>query len=859
MIGFRTPFLGRALLLFFLNYNHPISVMGDYEELYSKIAAQKGRVFAWFWFWVQVFMAFPIYMRNALYWGKTMFGNYLKISIRNIRKHKGYSFINIAGLAIGMACCILIFLWVQDEISFDRFHENSDRIYRILSTDHSGGEIFRSAGVPSLLGPTLIEEYPEVVNFARGQVGWSGYNLHLGDKSFMTEKLATVDPSFFEIFRFPFIAGDPETALEDKHSMVLTETLAKKIFGNVDPVGQILQISERDFKITAVIEDIPADSHLQFDYAFPSINMADFRESKFDSWEYSQFATYIELAPEADAEALTQKIAGIVKTHLLESKKVISLQALKDVHLHSKSIDTWMVVYTPQGNITFVYIFTLTAMCILLLACINFMNLATARASTRMKEVGLRKVVGADKKDLIKQFMGEAILFSLLAFLVSILLVKLLLPVFNTLSGKEFALDFSADFRVYLGLLGIVVMTGLLSGSYPALYLSSFRPVSILRSITPLTLKKSGMMRKMLVVGQFTFSIVLIVTTVVIYSQLHFIQAKDLGFDQKNIISFASYGEIGRNYEAVKNELLRNPDILSVCQGFPPSQSLRGTTEVDWEGKDPSREFLIHQDTGDYDYLETFGMEMAEGRYYSREFPTDPDNFVVNETAVKLMELEDPVGKRFTHEGKTGRIIGVLKDYHGGSLHHPIQPKVFTFSNGFFTFVSFRPGKTSETVEYLEDKWNKFVPGYPFRYGFLDENIANQYETERRIGKIFQYFTVLAIFIASLGLFGLASFMTERRTKEIGIRKVLGAKVLAIIVLLSKEFVKWVLIANLVAWPVAYIISRNWLKGFAYRIDLGLSIFLFSSILALLIAVITVSYQAFKAARANPVKSLRYE
>jgi putative ABC transport system permease protein len=332
-----------------------------------------------------------------------------------------------------------------------------------------------------------------------------------------------------------------------------------------------------------------------------------------------------------------------------------------------------------------------------------------------------------------------------------------------------------------------------------------------------------------------------------------------LGFDQKNIISFASYGEIGRNYEAVKNELLQNPDILSICQGFPPSQSLRGTTEVDWEGKEPSREFLIHQDTGDYDYLETLGLEMAEGRYYSREFPTDPDNFVVNETAVKLMELEDPVGKRFTHEGKTGRIIGVLKDYHGGSLHHPIQPKVFTFSHGFFTFVNFRPGKTSEMVEYLEDKWNKFVPGYPFRYGFLDENIANQYETERRVGRIFQYFTALAVFIACLGLFGLASFMTERRTKEIGIRKVLGAKVLAIIVLLSREFVKWVIVANVIAWPVAYIIARNWLQSFAYRISLGWSIFVFSSLMALVIAVLTVSFQAFKAARANPVKSLRYE
>jgi len=859
MRDFRPPVLGRSLLLFFLNFNHPSAVFGDYEELHFKIAIQKGRFFAWLWFWGQVAMAFPLYVKNAMYWGKTMFGNYLKIAIRNIRKHKGYSFINIAGLAIGMACCILIFLWVQDELGFDRFHENSDRIFRILSTDHSGGEVFRSAGVPSMLGPALVEDYPEVVNYVRAQVGWSGYYLHLGDKNFMTERLATVDPSFFEIFRFPFIAGDPKSALQDKHSIVLTETLAKKAFGNEDPLGQVLQISERDFNVTAVIEDIPAESHLRFDYAFPSINMADFRESKFDSWEYSQFATYIELAPGADAKTLAGKIEGIVKTHLPGSKKVISLQALKDIHLHSKGIDTWMVVYAPQGNIDFVYIFTLTAFCILLLACVNFMNLATARATTRMKEVGLRKVVGADKKDLFKQFMGESILFSLLAFVVSLFLVQLLLPVFNTLSGKAFSLDFSADFQIYLGLLGIVVATGLLSGSYPALYLSSFRPVNILRSLTPLTFRKSGTMRKLLVVGQFTFSIILIVTTVVIYSQLHFIQNKDLGFDKENIISFASYGEIGRNYEAVKNELMQNPDILSVCRGFPPSVSLRGTTDVEWEGKDSSREFLIHSDTGDFDYLQTFGMEMAEGRYYSRLYPTDPENFVLNETAVKQMELDSPIGKRFTLEGRTGRIIGVMKDYYGGSLHHPIQPKVFVFSEGFFTFVKFAPGRISETVEYLEGKWNEFVPGYPFRYGFLDEDIANEYLTEKRIGRIFRNFTGLAIFIACLGLFGLASFMTERRTKEIGIRKVLGAKVWTIILLLSKEFIKWVLIANVIAWPIAFILARKWLEGFAYRISLGWSIFAISALLALVIAVLTVSFQAFQAARADPVRSLQYE
>jgi len=834
-------------------------MMGDYQKLYSSKLRTRGRVYAWLWFWGQVFIAFPFYVKNAVYWGKTMFSNYLKISLRNIRKHKAYSFINIAGLAMGMALCILIFLWVQDELSFDSFHKNRNQIHRLLSTDLAGGEIFRAAGVPSLLGPTLVEEYPEVVNYARAQVGWTGYFLHLGDKNFMQERLATVDPTFFEIFHFPFLSGDPKTALLEKTSMVLTETLAKKAFGNEDPMGKIIQISDRDFTVTGVIEDLPADSHLQFDYAFPSINMADFRESKFDSWAYSQFATYVELRKNTDLQALSDKISNIVTKHIPVSKKVISLQSLKDIHLHSKGINTWQIVYTPQGNITYVYIFTLTALLILALACINFMNLATARAGTRIKEVGLRKVVGAAKKDLFKQFMGESILFSFLAFIFAVFLVKLLLPTFNILTGKHYILSFSSDFEVYLGLLGIVILTGLLSGSYPALYLSSFRPVNILKAVTPFSLKKSGTMRKVLVVGQFAFSIILIVATVVISSQMRYIQSKDLGFDKDNIISLASYGEIGRNYEASKNEMMENPNILNICRGFPPSSGFGATTDVDWEGKNPTNEFMIGSDMVDYDYLDTFGMEMAEGRFYSREFPTDAENFIVNETAVKLMGLQSPVGKKFTYQGHTGVIIGVVKDYHGGSLHSPIQPKVLKFSDGFFTFVKFRPGNVAEMVEYLKEKWEKFVPGLPFRYEFVDQSIANQYENEKRIEKIFSYFTGLAVFIACLELFGLASFMAEQRTKEIGIRKVLGAKVWTIVLLLSKEFIKWVLLANILAWPIAYFIAKKWLQGFAYKISLGWGIFVFSSVLALMIAVLTVSVQAFKVARSNPIDSLRYE
>ncbi|MGD9347531.1 MAG: FtsX-like permease family protein, partial [Candidatus Aminicenantes bacterium] len=546
--------------------------------------------------------------------------------------------------------------------------------------------------------------------------------------------------------------------------------------------------------------------------------------------------------------------------HLPKSKKEVFLQPLSAIHLHSTDINSWEVVYPNPGNITYVYIFGLIAVCILLIACINFMNLATARSSTRAREVGMRKVSGARRIDLIKQFIGESIVLSVLSLGLGILCVELLLPAFNRLSGKQLSLQYTESFLLWITLLAIALLTGIAAGSYPALFLSAFQPSKVLKSSAHLTSTGGGLLRKFLVVGQFVFTTLLIIGTLVVYGQLRFIQNKDLGYETDNIFTFATYGQFGQNYEAAKNELLQNPNILSICRAFPPSPGFRGTENVDWEGKDPTAEFKIFSDIGDYDFLQTFGIKMAEGRFYSREFPTDRDNFVVNETAVNKMGLESPVGKRFTLGGKKGTIIGVVKDYHGGSLHNPILPKVISLSDrGFFVCVKFRPGNVREVIVFLKEKWEKFVPGHPFRYGFLDDSIAEAYEAERRIGTIFQYFTGLAILIACLGLFGLASFTAEQRTKEIGIRKILGAKVSGIVFLLSKEFARWILAANLLAWPFAYFLARKWLQGFAYRMSLGWEIFVASSVLALAIAIITISYQAIKAAIANPVDSLRYE
>ncbi len=807
-----------------------------------------------------------LYERSRPFWHPSrimpsLIWSYIKIALRKIKRQKGFSLINIAGLAIGMAACILILIWVQDELSYDRFHENANQIFRINTVDTSGGKTFVLAGSPAPLGQAMVAEIPEVLNAVRVQAGWSGsWYVSLGEKRFREEFLAAVDPTFFEIFKFPFIQGNPKTALEDRYSIVLTEDLAKKIFGDENAVGKIVQLNRRDMTVTGIIENIPRNSHLHFTFAFPAFNMTEWRESKMDEWTYTQFATYVVLRKDANVEDVNEKMMGIVKQHLPNVQGSVYLQALKHIHLHSTNINTWMLVYPNKGNITYIYILSLTAFCILLLACINFMNLSTARYSSRAKEVGMRKVVGARRSDLIKQFLGESGFLTFLALFIAVLLVELSLPTFTRLAGKEMSLVQSGSWQILVSLVIFALITSVISGSYPAAFLSAFQPVKVLKRAGEFGRSRGGAIRKVLVVLQFTFTIGLIICSVVIYLQLNFMQSRDLGYDTEHIISFAAYNDYETNYEAAKTELLQNPNILAVCRGFPPPAGEWGTTEVDWEGRDPSVEVKIARGICSYDYLEVFNMELAGGRFFSPDLASDNQNWVLNETAIQTMEMEDPIGKWFSFRDQKGTIIGILKDFHGSSLHNPIAPVAMQPSQGFFMFVKYRPENVADTLLFLKTKWEKFVGTHiPFYYEFMDENIKNWYMTEQRIGKIFRYFTALTVLIACLGLFGLASFMAERRTKEIGIRKVLGARISGIVLLLTKEFAKWVVVANVFAWPVAYFVSNRWLQGFAYRIDLGWEIFVISAVVALMIAVATVSYQAIKAATSNPVNALRYE
>jgi ABC-type antimicrobial peptide transport system permease subunit len=791
-----------------------------------------------------------------------MLNNYLKVAFRNLLRYKGYTFINIAGLAVGMACCIILLLWVQDELNYDLFHENSGQIYRLIAEESEADQITQSVWAPNPAGAALTEAFPEITTFARYRGGITGWHLNYGEKSFVDERMATADASFFEIFSFPFVIGDPKTALQDRYSIVITESLAKKCFGNEDPIGKVVQKGNTDLKVTAVIEDLPRNSHIQFDYIFPIENMTRWWHEDLESWQRARFITYLQLTENAVLPALSDKIQDLIQDHDPDSNTKLSLQSLKHIHLHSSDL-AWDRDNIRKGNILLVYIFSMLAGFILLIACMNFTNLSTAAAIRRSKEIGMRKVTGARRKDIIFQFLGESIFLSVISLLLALLLVELFLPAFNALAEKELTLNNLNPRTFAAALMGIALLTGLVSGGYPAFFLSAFHPAKVLKSVGVSAPKGTSRFRKTLIVIQNTLAVFLIILTIVIYRQLDYVQKKDLGFDKDQILSIMGRGRFAYDIEGAKRELLDHPNILQVTKSKPPaSQFIWLTSDVSWEGKRPDEELMVGEQLVGYDYLETFDMEMVQGRYFSREFATDSSAYILNETAAKRMGLSEPLGKRLTFEGVEGNIIGVIKDFHCSSLHEPVPPLIFKFYgevHHWYVCIKMSPEGISETLSFLEGKWKEFVPGRPSRYRFLDETIDTFYQSERTVGAIIRYFALLAIFISCLGLFGLASFSAERRTREIGIRKVLGATVTNIFKFMTSEFIILIVIANLIAWPAAYVVMNRWLQNFAYQATMGIEIFVLSGFLALLIALLSVGYQALRVATADPVKSLRYE
>ena len=845
----RPPRIAQWLLKYIFPDRREYTSLGDFEEVYNQIAEGEGVIKARLWFWAELIKSLPGFFKNQIYWGVTMFKNYFKIALRNIIKQKGYSFINIFGLAIGMAVCILILLWVLDELSYDKFNVNANELYHVSIEDHRTDKVTRFWNTPIPLGPVLEKEVPGIIHATR-------YNtrprtmVKYGEKIF-NERLGFADPSIFKMFTFIFIKGNPDRVFADPYSTVITEEMAGKIFGDKDPIEKTLRINNKfNIKITGVIKNIPHNSQLRFNFLTQFTTIKEFiDETRMKNWRNFSIDTFVLLHKNAGINDVNKKIEGFLLKKSTNKKVKLFLRPVIDMHLYSLE---------GGGRITYVYIFSLIALFVLIIACINFINLSTARAGIRAMELGLRKVVGANRRQIIEQFLGESIFLSFIALFVALLLVKLFLPAFEVLSGRPLSMDL-LNGKIILVLIGIFIATGTAAGIYPALFLSSFKPAKVLKGeIKP----GSSWLRKVLVVTQFSLSIILIICTIVISNQVEYLNNKPLGFDRNNLVYIRINGAMVNNYESIRGEFLQNRGIKNVTMTSDPLgvYASASTSTLDWEGKSKNDSMNIKIISVNYDFMKTFNLEMVEGREFSRKFPSDSSNYIVNKEALKRMGMKSPIGKRFTMSGMEGTIIGVVKDFNFESLYNEVEPLLFFFYPGWYSHIVVKigPGNISNTINFLKRTVKKFAPAFPFEYRFLDDYFENQYRSEKRMKELINYFAILAIFISCLGLVGLASFTAQRRTKEIGIRKVLGASGTDVTLLLSKEFTRWVLLANLFAWPVAYFIMNKWLQSFAYRTGLGLHIFIFSAVITLLIALLTVSYQSIKASITNPVDALKY-
>jgi putative ABC transport system permease protein len=800
--------------------------------------------------------------------------NYFKIAWRNIKKNKLFSTINILGLSIGIALCFMIMLYVQDELSYDRFNKNADRIARIIFNANINGGKIRESVVMAPVAVTMKKDFPEVKDAARlAQMG--AQKVNYADKVFKDDELAIVDPSFFSLFTLPLSEGDVRTALLQPHTVVITRKTAEKYFGKEEAIGKMLGFNNNKemYKVTGVMENIPSNSHFHFDM-FAS--MAGWDAAKSDSWMYGNFHTYLLLKPNADLAAIESRFPAMVEKYMgpqiqrdmglslsqfrtKGNELGFALQPLTAVHLHS---DTTTEL-EPGGNPTYVFIFGAIALFMLLVACINFINLSTASASHRAKEVGIRKVAGSGKFQLIRQFLSESILIAMLALMIGFVLVRLTLPAFNNISGKHLLFDE----KPILAFILTGLLVGVIAGIYPAFYLSSFKPIAVLKGRLTADTNSFGL-RRSLVVFQFFISVSLIIGTIVVYQQMKYIQNIKLGYEKEQLITIPNSWALGKNEQVYKQELLKDPRIMHATASWykPAGPTNNNNALVYPEGHDNQTMKTVNYHV-DEQYIPTLGMKMAAGRNFSKEFATDSLGMIINESAVRAFgwNLTNAVGKKLVSVNSDKganiafHVVGVVKDFNFNSLHNPISPLLMTLQPEGGLIFKVNTSEVSDLLATMKKRWDAFNTGESFTYSFMDDLYNKTYAAEQKTGTILNIFSALTIFVASLGLFGLATYAAEQRRKEIGVRKVLGASVSRITQLLSKEFLKLVMIASLIAFPVAWWTMNKWLQSFAYRIDLSWWIFALAGIAALLVALITVSFQAIKAAVANPVTSLRSE
>jgi putative ABC transport system permease protein len=825
-----------------------------------------------------------------------MIKNYIKIAWRNLVRNKVSSIINISGLAIGLACVLLIGMYIKDELSYDRFFKDSNRIYRVNLDGKMGNDQFLIGHTPPPAGAALMNNFPEIESYTR-ILSPGDEIIHYenkGQHNSLTEKsILVVDSNFLKFFNYPLIAGNAATCLNGINSVVLTQKAAKKYFGSESPIGKTLTFDEYStpFTVTAVLKDIPKQSSLQFEILQPAASMPAIKHFSW-SWVWLQMGTYVKLranvaADPASIVKLESKLPQMVATQAASAFKRIGqpwdefkrkgghwdlrLQPLTDLHLYSANIGTR---FFDQGDIKYVYIFSAVALFIMLLACVNFMNLSTAQSAKRAKEIGIRKVLGSLRKQLIRQFITEAMLYTLFAAIAALLIIVLVLPAFNQLSSKELSLSVFLDFNTWLGILSLVLITGLLAGSYPAFFLTSFKPVSILKGGGLFNSSGSGFFtRNALVVFQFTVSTVLIICTIIVYKQLVYNQTKDLGFDKENVVIISNTGRLGTREESLRQELLKLPKVAnaSISTGMPAKSSFGDTYVPEMNpgnvnGGEPN--IMLSSFMVDDAFVPTLNLKLIKGRAFSKEF-TDSTSVLLNETAVKQIGWKDPIGKSITYPGNNDqkfKVIGVIKDFNIESLKSNFSPfalfyttsKTYRIRSSYIA-VRLKPGDYSKAINSIQNKWKEIAPDLPFDYSFMDAEFDALYRSDQTMGKVFSVFTFLSLTVACLGLLGLAIYTAERRNKEIGIRKVLGASVQNVVTMLSADFLKLVIISSIIAFPIAWYAMNKWLQDFAFRTNISWWVFFLAAGVTMAIALITISFQSIKAALTNPVESLRSE
>lgn len=794
-----------------------------------------------------------------------MFKNYILIALRNLFRHKEYTLINTIGLSIGLAASFLILLFIQHELSYDRYHENADNIYRLTSVINMQGKIDNFAPSPVPVAPAMKADIPGIVNYAR--VGPAGRKLTVsyGDIKFFEEGIVNVDSTFFEIFTYKFIEGNPKQALKGPYMVVITDKIARKYFGSQKAVGKVIRIdNQRNFTVSGVVKEAPSNSHIQFDIFVSFSTLRDILgEQYFQAWINFSTFTYLKLNKNTSPEAVEARFTKFIDKYYAQFKQQFgvnlkfNLQPVKDIHLYSH----FQYEISPNSDISYIYIMAAIALFLLAIASINFMNLATARYANRAKEVGIRKVLGAYRSQLIQQFIGESVFITFCSFIISLVLIEIALPFYGDVIGRKLNIDFYNNAMLFGGLIFITLIVGVVSGSYPAFFLSRFTPQQVLKG-TLKTGAKSSTMRKTLVVVQFTLSIILLVGTGMVNRQLSYLEDKDLGLNKEGVMIVPIHETMYIKKDSFKNELLKNPNILAVTATTSMPGRILNKRACRPEGYQENQIFPIFEYMVDYNFIDVMKIKILKGRNFSKDMATDTTAYILNQAAVKKLGWKDPIGKDFEMLGNSkGKVIGVVMDFHFISPKEQIEPLAISMPNTILPLmvVKINGRDVQGTVKYVEQKFKEFDNSRPFDYSFFDTEYKNLFLQEEKLSDVLMYFAFFAILIACLGLYGLSSFITEQRTKEIGIRKVMGASVVNILMLLSKEYIKLVALSTLLAWLIAYYVMDKWLQNFAYRVNIDPGTFILAAFIALLIALLTVSYQAVKAALANPVYSLKYE